>query len=276
MSEIDEPMPYDINLKNEYTLCDAFQTLGVWLYGPQWTGHEISGRKEEDPAPILEKRKPLEVKVDELSKQIVAKKKEKQNVLGRSEINRVNDDLSMLSEERSDLCHKLNNIGEVHHSRITDHEQWKRFDYTVGVLLRAFANGDLTVYSPLGLQVPDRLWSDFPDGFDYNLECSLIFWPSSECARKMTSARIRQELFDDWLETIPPVVPHELNKLTPEQRAYIWFRDQIPDWDGRTTRDQFKEIMMNDFPGLSGHGFKRIWDALATDDMKRPGARKAV
>ena len=37
-------------IRNAYVMADAFQILGIHLYGPQWTGQEIWGRKAEDPS----------------------------------------------------------------------------------------------------------------------------------------------------------------------------------------------------------------------------------
>lgn len=265
---------YTSEIRNDYTLSDAFHALGLRLYGPEWTGREIIGRRVEDPGPILEARAPLEAQLAEVNQRIQAKKKEHREAVGKQAIFQAFSEIKELENEQGELFRQLNEIGEVRDSQREDHGNWERFEWAEGVLLRALADGELEVYCPMGLTVPQRLWAEFPAGFGYDLERSLIFWPPDQSAVRMEAGRIKQGQFETWLDLVPPEVAHEVEKLSPEQQARIWFKEQVQQWDGRTKRDEFKGIAMKDFPGLTGNGFKRIWDALATPEMKGPGPRK--
>ncbi len=265
---------YVASMKDDYSLFDAFNFLGIRLYGPEWTGYEVWRDREEDPAPILEARIPLTNEVELVTTQISEKHREQKEVEGRKEIHRVNNEIDNLKRKQSDLFHQLNDIGDVHSSVVKDHESWKRFERAEGIFLKALCNGDLTAICTFGMLVKENLWAEFPEGFGYSLEHSLIFLPSFESSKLMNSGYIKKKQFEDWLETVIPVVPHEGAKLSDEQRALVWFKALVPLWDGRMKRDQFKEMALAEYPGLSGHGFKRIWDKEATPNMKRPGAKK--
>jgi len=49
-------MAYTTEMRNDYILADAFHALGVRLYGSQWSGYEVQGRKYDDPRPVPRQR----------------------------------------------------------------------------------------------------------------------------------------------------------------------------------------------------------------------------
>ncbi len=266
---------YSSDIRNDYTLSDAFHALGVRLYGPQWTGYEVLRHRVEDPTPTLEARASLDTQLEKIATQLSDKSQEQTEVIGKSEISRVNSELKNLKTNQSELFHQLNMIGDVHNSVIEDNGRWQRFEYVEGILLQALCNGELNVYGPSTFTVKPQLWAEMPEGFGYDLELSLIYWPSSECARIIDTGRIKQNQFEGWLQTVIPKVPHDGAIISTEQRTRIWFREQAKHWDGKTTRDQFKEMAMAEYPDLGERAFKRIWDAEAYDSMKKPGSRKS-
>ena len=241
---------YVKSMKDDYTLFDAFNFLGMRLYGPQWSGYEVWRHRVEDPAPILEERAPLKEEVEKIATQLSAKCREQKEVVGRKEISRVNNEIDNLRRKQSETYYQLRKTGDGNKSEIEDHGRWERFEYAEGILLKALCNEDLAVICTFGSVVKPSLWAEFPEGFGYDLEHSLIFWPSNESSKMMSRGRIKQMQFEDWLETVIPVVPHEGATLSDEQRASIWLKDQVKSWDGRTTRDQFKEIALTEYPNL--------------------------
>jgi len=265
---------YVASMKDDYTLFDALNFLGIRLYGPEWTGNEVWQQRVEDPTPSVEARAPLIEEVEQICTELSAKQRESKEIESRADIQRLNSDIDNLSRRRNELYHQLHTIGDVHDSKIRDHEDWVRFELAEGKLLKALRNDELRVVCLSGSVVKPELWAKVPDGFGYDLVNSLIFLPSRESSIQMSSGQIRQKQFEDWLETVIPIVPHEGASITDEQKAYIWLKEKIPLWDGKTTRDQFKEMATAEYPKLGARAFKRIWDALAIPAMKRPGAKK--
>jgi|GEM_PF-3880073 len=266
-------MTYSSNIRIDYTLADAFQALGVRLFGSEWSGYEVLGERHDDPSEQIAARAPLEAEMERLNEQRQAKQKEQKEAFGKDAIFRANCDLKEIDNRRGEIVRKLSEIGDVRDSEIKDHERWLRFETASGTLIKAFGEGKISIYCPFGQVVPDWFWREFPEGFHYDILHSLVFWPDRHSSMRMGTARIREREFDDWLHTVLPLVDHELEKLTDEQRAEIWFREEVKNWDGKTTRDQYRNIALDKFPELTVRGFKRIWDKLATKQMKKPGAR---
>jgi hypothetical protein len=260
-------------IRNGYVLADAFQALGKRLYGPQWTGQEIWGRKSEDPTAVLEARVPFEMQLDEINDLMITKQRERKAAIKKDEIHRINMDLQAMKNEQGEIFYKLHEIGEVRNFEVDDHQRWERFSQTEGILLQAFRNEDLGVFGLSSLFVNSRLWTDWPNDFGCDWELSLVFWPASESAKRVDAARIDEDQFDKWLDTVIPINSSEVENLTPEQLAFIWFRGEVANYDGRTKRSHFQEMALAEFPGLSINGFGRIWADLATPAMKRPGPR---
>jgi len=261
-------------MKDDFTLFDAFNFLGLRLYGPEWAGYEVLRDREVDPAPILKARAPLEEKAEQLAFQLSTKYKEQKEVEGRDEIRRVNNEIDNIRREMSDNYHQLHAVGDVQSYQVTNYEAWVRFEKAEGKLLKALCNDELRVVCLFGFVVKPKLWAEMPEGFGYDLEHSLIFWPSSESSKQMASGIIRKLEFEEWLETVIPVVPHDDAQITTEQRAQIKLTELVKAWDGRMKRDQFKDMLKDEYPDLGERAFKRIWDAEATREMKSPGARK--
>ena len=145
---------YSSQIRNDYTLADAFNALGVRLYGPQWTGYEVWRDRVENPTPTLEARAPLEDEVEQVTTQLSTKYREQKEVEGRKEIHRVNNEIDNLRRRQSDLFHQLHEIGNVHGSVVKDHESWKRFERAEGIFLKALCNEELTVICTSGEVVP--------------------------------------------------------------------------------------------------------------------------
>lgn len=267
---------YVKSMKDDYTLFDAFNFLGMRLYGAEWTGYEVRREREDDPAPTLQTRAPLEAKAEQLASLYSDKLQEQKKVEGREEIRRVNNDIDNLRRAMSDNYHQLHQIEDVHDFKIKDYETWVRFEKAEGKFLKALCNDEIRVVCLFGQVVKPDLWAEMPEGFGYDLEHSLIFWPSSESSKQMASGRIRKLEFETWLETVIPIVPHDDATITTEQKAHIRLKELVQAWDGRTKRDQFKEIIQGEFPDLGARAFKRIWDAESSPEMKRPGAKKST
>jgi hypothetical protein len=265
---------YSDQVANDYHLVDAFHWTGLRLYGAEWTGNEYQGRKAEDRAEIAEQRKEIQLRLDDVSMQLHAKRQEQREVGKRSEIQSVNFEISELENEQGVIFKELNEVGDVRDSDIRDRQSWERFEVTEGKILRTLGNGDLKVYGASTFIVKPALWLDQPVDFGWNFELSLIFWPERECRKRVDSGRISKGAFDLWLDTLMPEVAQEIEKLSPEKRAYIWFKDEVKKYDGSIKRDHYLEMALEEFPGLPIRGFNRIWETLASDEMTKPGPKK--
>jgi len=109
---------YDKSMKDDYTLFDAFNFLGIHLYGPEWTGYEVLCEREEDPAPTIEARAPLLEEVERLATQYSVKNRELKEVEGREEIRWVNNEIENLRRRQNEVHHQRHIIGDVHISKV--------------------------------------------------------------------------------------------------------------------------------------------------------------
>ncbi len=262
---------------NEYALADAFHVVGDHLYGAEWTGREILGRRAEDPQPTLAARKPLEAQNAELCLLIIQKNRDYKQAVGKAAINAIKYEISELDNKRGQVRADLSALGEVLESEINDHKLWERYEIVEGHLLRALTDEVFSVSSSFGLTVPAKLWHELPADFDFDFdfERSLVFWPASEGATKMQTGRIKKEEFHEWLDTVLPIVESELEKFDEEKIAAISLKKKIEE-DDSLRRDDYKKILLKEIPKLSGHGFKRVWDKIAPPEKKIRGRRKAI
>lgn len=255
------------------SLASTFNHLGVHLFGSQWDGYEILGRKSFDYKPIIEVRKPLEERLEDSFITLREQQSELRNTLSKEDIQRVNNDISNLKDEQSKLHADLYEIGEIEKYDIIDRDRWERFETTEGLLLRAFRNSDLTVQCFLAMNVNQNLWTEMPKGFGYDWELSLVMLPEPESSKRVSAAHVDTKEFESWLYSITPEHSDAATTLPIEQQAQMWLREEIKIWDGLEKRDSFMERAVQKFPDLAGRAFKRIWDSEATKKMKAPGPK---
>ncbi len=257
-----------------YSLSTVFNLLGAHLYGAEWDGYEIWGRKSVDYEPVLKARQPLEERLEETFTLILAAKSELRQALSKEDIQTINNNIANLKDEQGRIYSELHEVGEVENYSVTDRDRWERFENTESYLLRAFRNGALTVECFLGMNVKRNLWEELPKGFGYDWELSLIFMPESESAKRVCAGKIRSEEFETWLYGIVPERADVSASLPVEQQAQLWLREQVKAWDGQEKRDSFKARAKDEFTDLGERAFKRIWDQEATKEMTAPGPRK--
>jgi hypothetical protein len=226
---------YSLNIRNDYTLADAFTALGVRLYGPEWTGYEIRGVRYDDPSAAVEERASIQHQLENISSQIADKQRELKDVIGKENIFRLNDEIAVLKKLQGDQFSQVHEIGQVGTSQIEDHSNWERFEYAEGVLLRALRNNDLAVYCPFVFYVKSDFWGEFPEGFNYDLERSLIFWPPNTCSQSMSAARIEQVQFDNWLTKVLPVSDRAVQQSSSFDQCCVYLRNEASKATGLVT-----------------------------------------
>lgn len=271
-------MPKKTNLisNHHFHLSNAFSTLGVRLYGSEWSGYEVWGRKTKNPTSVIDARAPLEQRLEATFVERNAKDRELKKVLSRGDIQRLNNDLRNIRSEQNEIYASLNNLGEFSDSEISDHAQWERFDKTEQLLLRAFRAGELTVQCYLGVLVNSRLWSEMPEGFGYDWQLSLMFMPESETSRRVSSGLISTAEFEAWLELQVPINATDEITISPFIQCRHWLRQLVKSGEKPGTRDQLMRQAQEMFPGLSKRAFKQAWAAEASESWKKSGApRKA-
>lgn len=267
---------YAKSMKDDYTLADAFHAVGIRLFGPEWSGYEVWGEAAEDLRPVYEQRKVLAEKAEAVSRHWNAALKAQKKAMTPDDLHNASNDVRNFNRERNEIWAELHKLPEVRDSQIEDHGRWERYQAALGALIHGLINELIYVYFPLGMRVPPQLWLDQPDDFGFDLERSLIIWPSRHCAQQVTSARLNKDIFDSWLSAVKPLVDHEESQLTEEEKAYLWFKEQVANWDGVTKKGQFREMAVTQY-AVSGRCFdERIWGLLASDDMKGPGPRKGA
>ena len=189
-------MTYNREIRNYYALSDAFQELGIRLFGDEWTGYEIRGDKEEDPSPLIKKRKPLEKELDRINHEHIAKSDERQKAVSQNEILNLNHQIRELDKQRGDISQQIYELTDDRDPDAKRHAQWVRYDTALGHFLRALIDKKIEVFCLSGRIVPNYFWQEKPEGFNFDLESSLIYWPSSESNSKFSAGRINNIKFD--------------------------------------------------------------------------------
>ena len=250
----------------DYQLSDAFNALGRQLFVTDWTRQEIEARKVQDPGLIRQSRAPFESEMAEVNRLLQAKDAERRQAVSKDDLARINSDFMTLERRQQELFSCLNELGWVRPSEEEDRARWQRFEKTEAELMRAFREGELYVFGANTFRVDPRLWTEMPEGFGWNWSLSLIFWPSDKCARPVDAAKINCAEFEDWLaRQLPLVEGASVDQLPAEQRFTLHFRKLVKSGPKPAPRDKMKRDAMNEFPGLSGRAFQRVWDKEAPD-----------
>ncbi|MFC1672651.1 hypothetical protein ACFL12_00725 [Pseudomonadota bacterium] len=265
---------YVKSMKDDYTLFDAFNFLGIHLYGPVWTGYEVRREREEDPTPTLDARAPLEEKAEHLASQLSDKYNEQKIVEGRKEIRRVNNEIDNIRREMNENYQQLNNEGDVQSYQVTDYEAWVRFEKAEGKLLKALCNDELRVVCLSGLVVKADLWAEMPKGFGYDLEHSLVFLPSRESSKQMDSGIIRKQQFEDWLANVIPENDEALAEVSPLVHCRSYLKGEVATGVKQMSRDEYMDDARKKIDGLSERQFRQAWTEIVPDTWKARGRRK--
>lgn len=266
---------YTADIRNDYTLADAFQTLGLRLYGPDWSGYEVLGHKVSDPGAILAARVPLEEQLDQINIRIQIAQRGKKEARRKAEIVEINGELKKLRNDMGEISFQLSEVGEVRKSEIEDHAQWARFEQTEGILLDALRSDNLTIMTLSGQNVPPFLWAELPEGFGYDIERSLIFWPSAHSSKKMDGGRIAQLQFETWLLDVIPLHAAAVEAMTPWALCRAYLQEEVRGGEKRMTRDEYMSEACSKFDGLSVRKFLQVWSEIVPESWKSKGRRKS-
>lgn len=259
----------------DYDLTQAFLRLGERLYGAQWSGNfrELSiRRKPSDPTAIAEKLEQLKIHEKEISALIDAEKSKIAKTTDPAIIDASTVKIGGLQRELSVIHQNQMNMPTPDEAAWAAYERRTR---TEEILIGALANRELQWWALGMVPVDSGPWERKP-GYNYNIELSLVWWHPRIHGTRRQFVRIYKRSFDEWLKTVSPTGIGAAEKLSPLERAQIWFQKETKENEHpRMSRDNYIEEMMRLFHGLSKRqALNQVWGRFAPAQWKKPGAKK--
>lgn len=259
-------------LRKDYCLLEAFEALGEWLYGDEWTGNELKREWHHvtDPEELAAKRAPYEAELAEIDEEHDRLRKAKSKTVKKKEVDEYAARLEELLARRAEITHFLWENPAPEKGVAEDWEEWHRRVKTEGVLISGLAAGDLMAVSTSNLIVENYLWKE-RDGFRYYIDLSMVVLPQRSSSQKRHNVRIPEGDFDKWLRTVTPVNSHELRKLSREDRCKIFLKEKVLAGPKEKLRDEYFDDACELIPSLAYNEFRRAWAESTPRLWRRAG-----
>jgi hypothetical protein len=259
-----------------YFLLHAFDRIGRRLY-PEWTGDEFDQRSIPSPEVIASEREPLEKRLPEIGAELDAVAAEIRGSLKESEIAEYKGREAQLFEERNSILDRLRHTWRLDdESYRREFAAYERQLKTKEVLFAALEARQIQVQLGRSLIVDWPAWRIEP-GFRCNLALSLVRVPRFRSSMRRSTALIRRDEFDKWLnETVPENRPGP-EETDPATRCEVWLLDLIRESKGKQpdNRRRIYEAAHRAIPKLTERQFLRAWARVAPPEWKKGGRRPA-
>lgn len=261
---------------DHYYLFQAYELLGHWLYGREWTGSEYSYRDEGmlSPEQLAARRRPMEEGIERANREIASLGERIRKTVKADEIESAQQSERRCFETRAKLLAALYELPEPDESYRHSFAMLERRRVTEGRLIEALRKGDLAARAAFGIVIPAEKWNDASD-FRFNIELSLVIFPRGFSSLRRASVTLPRPGFDGWLSEQIPVVPDPTHKIAPDVLCRDFLRSEVA--KGKTmSRDKYRAEALKLFPGLTMRRFTQLWSEIAPRGFKLPGRPKGA
>jgi len=134
-------MPYGPN----YFFLEAYDRLGHHLYPNSWTGREITEDALPSPETILEKRTPLDDRIEEIQTKLSQLQEAERKSVKEDKIAKFSETRIALIDERQEIHSELRCLYVVDENYRNRHATYRRRETTENLLVEALRTGKLKV-----------------------------------------------------------------------------------------------------------------------------------
>ena len=213
--------------------------------------------KGRTPEELKALREPLETELEQVKAEIALGPDRHMKTVDPEETENIKRDIQKLMDRRNELYKELDEIPECDDSYIQRYKLYQRGTETEQTLIQALIDGKLTFWCPFGYRDGPDLWEQ-KRGYQYSIELSQARWPSEVTEKKRQFVRLHKEVFDKWLETIPPADEDEIKQLSQFGQASFHFQKLVHERQGKPpTKTSIVDELMRTFPDLSERQAKK-------------------
>jgi hypothetical protein len=257
------------HIRNRYLLSEAFELIGRRLFDDEWKANELQAMPCPSPDELRADHEHWKKARDEIDGEIEKVRDQiRKRLLSETEAARLNKQIEELQTKRHDIAVRLLSHPEPTDTHVHSYEAYQRRRTAERTLVDAIKSGKFPVWGRQ-MAIETYLWGE--PHFHYDIELSIVRVPRTFSSKRHQAARIDELAFDSWLATLKPLTASAMPPKSPEDRCALFLRTEVAEGEKRMTRDEYREYAMNEFPGLTGEGFRRVWDAVVPESWKQAG-----
>lgn len=258
-------------VRKDYLLNEAFELIGLRLYGHDWKGQELFARKAISPTEVRQRRAPFDAVIDETKSLGEKLWDERRRTVDANRMKEIEAELAAANRRRTDAYHELEYIADPSdESYLQGYHRYERRCRSEERLIEALGRGDIEAYIPGGLNIPSEFWAG-RKGFAYDLALSAVCMPRNYSGARRGSVRIRESQFDKWVRLVLPDDAADRADISPEDRCRGFLIDAARSGQKMKSREAYKEEARASIPGLSERAFLQAWAEVAPPHWRRKG-----
>lgn len=267
-----------LEFHNRYMLLQAFDLLGIKIFGGDWDGHEAWARPSNGINSLKERHRLLRDQIEQLELEIAPLRVKFNSAIDLAEQDKFSHQATALQVKKDTLYEELRKLPNNFDTLETDKARFERRERVHNTLWEAAVgtekNRSLNLYCGLSTIMELGAWSKEP-GFRLNIGLSMVRAPRRYGSRR-GPVSVEKVEFENWLKSVEPIVPS--NRPIPEptldeQVGRFIQKSNIESPDLR--KPDVWKLVNERFPSVSGERFKVIWGLYASEDQKKGGRRKA-
>ena len=262
-------MARQFDTRDAYLLLEAFDRLGQHLYGEDWTGTEPWARPTDPPNLLREKRKSLGDRILELDAVLRDKHSRMHYAADEAERAAIAEEIRPLEQEKAEAERVRADLPIVTDSYMRDHDGFVRRERAEAELFDALRSGEIVLRYGTNLLIPYKDWSTEP-GFKLHICLSMATASPKLSGLRRAPVTIDGKVFDQWLSKRLPINLPPDSPQAKEAALADDLRRHINSGDPRMKRPAFLKWAKAEYK-LGARPAGRVWDSIATPDMKHPG-----
>lgn len=262
-------MILQLDCSTTYLLFDAFNRLGDYLYGDEWTKLEAWARPCDPPDLLRRRDSQLVGKLRKIDAELAALSEEHRFARELGEQERLSQLMQPLRIERQRMQVEWDSIPVVTDTYIDDHAAFLRREHTERTLCEAAGESTFGLRYATGPNIDWPTWRG-EAGFKLYLNLSMAVVPPKLSSLRRGPVFVDRVPFDKWLDTLLPLNAPPNSPYVRRAAFVNFFNAEVQKGERRYSRTAMQEIAQGEYE-IGTREFGRIWSEHAPEHWKRAG-----
>ena len=262
-----------LEFHNRYMLLQAFDLLGIKIFGDDWDGHEAWARPSNGINSLKERHRRLRDQIEQLELEIAPLRVKFSLALDRAEQDKFSHQAAALQVKKDTLYEELRKLPNNFDTLETDQARFDRRERVHNTLWDAAIKKDLNLFCGLYTIMELGAWSKEP-GFHLNIGLSMVRAPQ-RYGRRRGPVSIEKTQFENWLQDVEVLIPSSRPIPDPSllEQVGAFIQKSISE-NPNLRKDGIRKLAQTQFPRLSGELFKTAWKTSAPGTHTKGGRPK--